>query len=182
MAEGFDFTICATGTVAGAPPIDGIEMSHVTSAYDVLSLELEDLGHVVILGGRALGCYTALYLSNHAKSVQIIDADETLGIDIGRSTRWVVLQALKDKNVQTNLDAEVVQINKKYLTVIQDSKYYHVNADTVVLATKPQPRERILKQLEKKGIKNNQVGSLNGFTNLLDTIHDAFRFASTFTL
>ena len=44
-AEGVDCTICATGTVAGAPPIDGVEMSHVTSAYDAIALDHEDLGN-----------------------------------------------------------------------------------------------------------------------------------------
>lgn len=182
VAEGFDFTICATGTVAGAPPIDGIEMSHVTSAYDVLSLELEELGDIVVLGGGALGCYTALYLSSHAKSVQIIDADEALGVDLGRTTRWVILKALKERNIQTNVNAEVIQVENKYVTVLQDDKYYQVDADTVVLATRPQPRDRLIKQLEKKGLKFDQVGSVKNPMDLLVTIHSAFDFASKFTL
>ncbi|TFG29776.1 NADH:flavin oxidoreductase [Candidatus Thorarchaeota archaeon] len=181
-AEGFDCTICATGTIAGAPPIDGIEESHVTSAYDVLSLELEKLDDVVIIGGRALGCYTALYLSSRAKSVQIIDADEALGSDLGRTTRWIILKALKDRNIQTNLNAEVVQVEEKHLTVIQDNKYYHVTADIVVLATRPQPRDRMIKQLQKKGLRFESIGTVNKPMNLLDTIHSAFEFASVFDL
>ncbi|MFX1484338.1 MAG: FAD-dependent oxidoreductase, partial [Promethearchaeota archaeon] len=39
----FDCVLLASGTVAGAPPIDGVEMSHVTSAYDVISLGLDNL-------------------------------------------------------------------------------------------------------------------------------------------
>ncbi len=182
MDEGFDYVVCATGTIAGAPPIDGIEMSHVTSAYDVLSLELDGLGDVVIIGGRALGCYTALYLSSHTKSVQIIDADEALGVGLGRTTRWVILKALRDRRIQTKVKAEVVQIEQKYVTVIQDGKYYHVNADTVVLATRPQPRDRIIKQLEKKNIQHARIGSVNGTTDLLRTIHNAFEFASDFNI
>ena len=182
VSEGFDFTVCATGTVAGAPSIDGVEMPHVTSAYDVLSLGLEDLGDVVILGGQALGCYTALYLSTRAKSVQIIDSDEVLGIDIGKTTRWVILKALKDREIQTNVNAEVVQIENKYLTVLQDGKYYHVKADTVVLATRPQPRDRLIKQLQKKGFKFDQIGSVKKSMNMLDVIHSAFEFASGFNL
>lgn len=180
--EGFDFAVCATGTVAGAPPIDGIEMPHVTSAYDVLSLELDDLGDVVIIGGRALGCYTALYLSSRTKSVQIIDADDALGVDLGRTTRWIILKALRDRKIQTNVKAEAVQISNKYVTVIQDSKYYHVNADAVILATSPQPRDRIVKQLEKNGLKYAMLGVVSGSISLLDTIHNAFAFASTFQL
>ncbi|MHA1576154.1 MAG: oxidoreductase, partial [Candidatus Thorarchaeota archaeon] len=91
--EGFDYTICATGTVAGAPSIEGVEMSHVTSAYDAIALNPDELGDVVVLGGGELGCYAALYLSSSSSSIQIIEADEALGVDLGRTTRWVILKA-----------------------------------------------------------------------------------------
>ncbi|MCK5266417.1 MAG: FAD-dependent oxidoreductase, partial [Candidatus Thorarchaeota archaeon] len=105
-AEGFDCTICATGTLAGAPSIEGVEMAHVTSAYDAISLNPDDLGDIVVLGGGALGCYAALYLSSSADSVQIIEADEALGVDLGRTTRWVILKALKERNIPSHLNAE----------------------------------------------------------------------------
>ena len=181
-AEGFDCTICATGTIAAAPPVDGVELFHVTSAYDAISLGLDNLGDVVVLGGGALGCYVAIYLSSTADSVQIVEADEALGVDLGRTTRWVILKSLKEKNVQTHLNAEVIQIDDKKVTILQDARYHHIKAKTIILATRPQPRDRLTKQLEKKGLKYEKVGSFNRAMDLLDTIHSAFEFANNFEL
>lgn len=181
-AEGFDTTICATGTVAAAPPVDGVEMSHVTSAYEAISLDLDNLGDVAVLGGGALGCYVAMYVSSKADSVQIIEADEALGVDLGRTTRWVILKWLKEKNIQAHMNAEIVEIDSKKITVLQDGKYHHIKAKTIILATRPQPRDRLTKQLEKKGLKFQMVGSLNQPMDLLDTIHGAFEFANSFEL
>ncbi|MGY5872335.1 MAG: FAD-dependent oxidoreductase [Candidatus Thorarchaeota archaeon] len=181
-AEGFDCTICATGTIAGAPPVDGVEMSHVTSAYDAISLNLDDLGDVVVLGGGALGCYSALYLSSRADSVQIVEADEALGVDLGRTTRWVILKGIKEKGIQTHLNAEVTQIESKKITVLQDDKYHHIKAKTIILATRPQPRDRLIKQLEKKGLRYEKAGSVKRPMDLLDAIHGAFEFGNNFEL
>lgn len=181
-AEGFDCTICATGTVAGAPPIDGVEMSHVTSAYDAIDLDIADLGDVVVIGGGALGCYVATYLSSKAKTVQIVEGDEALGVDLGRTTRWVILKGLKEKIIEAHLNSEVVQIESKKVIILQDEKYYHLNAKTIILATRPQPRDRLIRQLEKKGLKYEKVGSVKSPMDLMDTIHGAFEFANKFEL
>jgi len=181
-AENFDCTICATGTIAGAPPIDGVEMSHVTTAYDVISLDQDDLGNVVVLGGGALGCYAALYLSSRADVVQIVEADEALGVDLGRTTRWVILKALKERDIEIHLNTEVVQIESKKVIVHQDSQFHHITAQTIVLATRPQPRDRLVKQLEKKGLRFEKVGSVKRPMDLLDTIHCSFEFSNAFEL
>ncbi len=181
-AEGFDCTICATGTVAGAPSIEGVELSHVTSAYDAIALNPDELGDVIVLGGGALGCYAALYLSSKADSVQIIEADEALGVNLGRTSRWVILKALKEKNITSHLNAEVRHIDRKRVKVLQDEKYHNIKAKTIILATRPQPRDRLIKQLEKKGLKFEKVGSVKRAMNLLDTVHGAFEFANNFEL
>ncbi|MGY5878968.1 MAG: FAD-dependent oxidoreductase [Candidatus Thorarchaeota archaeon] len=181
-AEGFDCTICATGTIAGAPPIDGVEMSHVTSAYDAISLDLDDLGNVVVLGGGALGCYAAMYLSSSADSVQIVEADEALGVDLGRTTRWVILKALNENDIDIHLNTEVIQIESKKVIVLQDDKFHHITAKTIILATRPQPRDRLVRQLEKKDLKFEKAGSVKRPMDLLDTIHGAFEFANGFEL
>ena len=157
-------------------------MSHVTSAYDAISLDLGNLGDVVVLGGGALGCYVATYLFSKADSVQIVDADEALGVDLGRTSRWVILKGIKERGIQSHLNAEVTQIDSKKVTFLQDEKYHHLKAKTIILATRPQPRDRLTKQLEKKGLKFEKAGSVKRAMNLLDTIHGAFEFANNFDL
>lgn len=178
----FDCVLVASGTVAGAPAIDGVEMSHVTSAYDAISLGLDNLGDVAIIGGRGLGCYAALYLSSRSNSVQIFESDEAIGVDLGRTTRWVILKELKKKGVQTHTNAEVIEIDSDYISVLFSGKYRKVNATTVVLATRPQPQDRIIKRLEKTSLRTEVIGSAKKSMNLLEVIHDAYKLANSLQL
>ncbi len=180
--EKYDCVICATGTVAGAPPIDGVEGSHVTTAYDAISLGLNDLGEVAVIGGGALGCFTALALASKADSIKIFDSDEMIGVDLGRTTRWVILKHLKEIGVELNANSRVVEIDTKYITVLQDGKYHHVKANVIVLATRPQPRDRLAANLRKMGIRVETIGSVIKPMNLLEVIHSSFLFASKFEL
>ena len=182
VAGEFDCVVVATGTVASAPSIDGVEMSHVTTAYDAISLGLDNLGDVAIVGGGALGCYTALYLASRADSVHIFESDEALGVDLGRTTRWVILKGLREKGIYMHTNAKVTEIDSRYSSVLIDGKYEQVDAQTVVLATKPQPQDRILKQLETTSLRIEVVGSIKRAMDLLEVIHEAYNFANSFQL
>ena len=180
--EGYDCVVVATGTVAGAPAIDGVEMSHVTTAYDAIALGFDNLGKVIVIGGSALGCYTALYLAPRADSIHIFDSDEALGTDLGRTTRWIILKDLQEKRIHVHTNAEVTEIGHKYISVSSDGVYEQVRAHTVVLATKPQPQDRILKLLERTNLRTEVVGSVKGSMDLLEIVHDAYKFANSLQL
>ncbi len=180
--EGFDCAVIATGTVAGAPSVDGVEMSHVTTAYDAISLGLDNLGDVAIVGGSALGCYTALYLASRADSVHIFESDEAIGVDLGRTTRWVILKGLRERGIHMHTNARVTEIDTRYTSVLINDEYEQVDATTVVLATRPQPQDRILKQLEQTSLRTEVVGSTKRAMDLLEVIHEVYKFANSFQL
>jgi NADPH-dependent 2,4-dienoyl-CoA reductase/sulfur reductase-like enzyme len=182
VEEEYDCVVVATGTVAGAPSIDGVEMSHVTTAYDVMSLGLDNLGDVVIVGGSALGCYTALYLASRTDSVHIFESDEALGVDLGRTTRWVIMKGLKEKGIHTHTNAQVTEITSAFASVLIDGEHEQIDAQTVVLATRPQPQDRILRQLEKTSLRTEVVGSAKKSMDLLEVIHKTYKFVNTFQL
>jgi 2,4-dienoyl-CoA reductase (NADPH2) len=181
-AERYDCVVCATGTIAGAPPIDGVEGSNVTTVYDALSLGLEDLGTTVVIGGSALGCYAALALSSKTDRVQIFESDEMIGTDLGRTSRWVILQMLKEKDVELNVNSKVVEVDSKHIIVLRNDKYYHMKANTVVLATGPEPRDRLIEQLKRNGVRVEIVGSVTQPMNLLQVIHSTFNLISALQL
>ena len=181
-AENYDCVICATGTVAGAPPIDGVEDSNVTTAFDAMSLGFDDLGEVSVIGGSALGCFTALALASKTDKIKVFDEDEMIGVGIGRTTRWIILKHLRERGVELNAKSRVVEINTKYITVLQDGKYHHVNTNIVVLATRPQSRDRLAANLRKMGIRVETIGSVIKPMDLLEVVHNSFLFASKFEL
>jgi 2,4-dienoyl-CoA reductase (NADPH2) len=178
----YDSLIFTTGTIPSVPSIEGIELPHVMTSYDVFRMKPENLGIVAILGGTALGCYSALYVCSGSDAIHIIEEDEAIGVDIGRSTRWVILQQLRDKGVQFHTETKVHEILHKYLLVTDndgDSKFI---ADTVVVALTPEPRNRLANKLGDLGMITDVIGSAKKPMNLYETVHDAFLFASEYEI
>ncbi|MCK5152468.1 MAG: FAD-dependent oxidoreductase, partial [Candidatus Thorarchaeota archaeon] len=176
----YDAIVCATGTIASAPPIDGVEMAHVTSAYNVIGREMENLRKVSILGASALGCYAALDLASRATRVDLFSFGNRVGDDIGLSTRWVIMKALKDRKIKIREEEKIDQITSSYLMLDGGEETTLVKTNTVVTASKPQPRTRLIEKLEAAGISVELVGSVKRSMNLLDCVHDAFSFANGF--
>lgn len=64
----------ATGETSSVPDIPGIRESKVTTAWDVLKVDVNlKEEEVVILGGGVVGCETAEYLAGQGKTVTVIE-------------------------------------------------------------------------------------------------------------
>ncbi|MDF1539055.1 MAG: FAD-dependent oxidoreductase [Candidatus Thorarchaeota archaeon] len=180
--EKHDAIMYAAGTIPSSPPIDGVEFPHVTTAFDVIRNQTENLRSVSILGADALGCYAALSIASRAKSVDIFSLTGEVGRDIGRSTRWVILQALKDRKVKIHKDDKISQITSSYMMLESDEDANLFKTDTIITAIKPQPRIRLAEKLREAGFRVECVGSVKNSMNLLECIHDAFHIANTLEL
>ena len=58
----------------------------------------------------------------------------------------MILKALKEKGIHMHTSSRVTEINTKSLSVLIDGVNDEVDATTVVIATRPQSRDRLLKQ------------------------------------
>ncbi len=180
--EKYDAIIYAAGTIPSSPPIDGVESPHVTTAYDVIRNQTENLRSVSIIGADALGCYAALSISSRAKSVDVFSLTGKVGRDIGRSTRWIILQALKKRKVTIHKEDRISQITSSYIMLESDADASLFKTDTIITAVKPQPRLRLFEKLKGAGFRVEKVGSAKKSMNLLECIHDAFNFSTAFDL
>ena len=177
----FDCVVCATGTIAGAPAIDGVENQNVLSSYEVIENQPGDLGKVAILGGSALGCYTGLFVSSRAESVHIFLDNDEIGIDLGRTSRWIIMNAIKERNIEIHKDTPISQILNNYLMYADDNSTLFT-VDTVIIATEPQPRNRLAEKLKRNGVRVESVGSVIGTKGLLEIVHQAFEFANNLSI
>ncbi|MCF2138203.1 MAG: FAD-dependent oxidoreductase [Candidatus Thorarchaeota archaeon] len=182
VEEGFDHVFCTTGTLPAMPPIDGVEAPTVTTAVDILSTGVTEDDLVVIVGGNVAGCYAALYLSNMAKSVEILDRSNAIGMGLGRSTRWVILKELKRRGVKMSVGMNVIQVTGDYVVVSRDGDSTLIPATVIVMAAPPQPNRRLPEELQKRGVSVSLVGAVESTTNLLETVHSAFGAAARFEL
>ena len=203
-AEHPDMVILATGGQPIAPPIPGADKSHVVQAWDVLAGTAFTGKRVAVVGGGAVGVETALFLAekgtltgdmvkflliNEAepvedirhlalkgtKQVQIFEMMEKIGADIGRTTKWTMLQALDRHDVNTTTGAKVVEITDDGLKVQMGDSVTSVEADTVVLAVGTSSYNPLEEKLKAKGINYKICGDAKAVALAFDAVHGGFQ-------
>ncbi len=176
----YDFVICSTGTLPQVGSFDGAESASLMTVTDVLESSVTGLGKVLVLGGSALGCYGALYLAANSEEVHLIEAGKVIGGDLGRSTRWVILQALNDRGVHIHEHCEIVQVGENYALVRDNHESTVLTADLIVSAGGMEPDCRLYEQLDACGVPCVVLGSADRPMDLLEAVHSAFQFANRF--
>jgi len=129
-----DAVIVATGALPIIPNIPGVKNKNVSTAFDLLKGKEINGNKVIVVGGGGVGCDVALFLKDKGKDVIIVEMLDKIGSDIGRTTKWVVKNKLKEKNIETVTKARVTAIEDDGVVAEQDGKTINIKGDTVVLA------------------------------------------------
>jgi 2,4-dienoyl-CoA reductase (NADPH2) len=199
-----DAVILATGASPLSPAIPGSDRPHIVQAWDVLANRVTTGQRVAIIGGGAVGVETALFLSekgtlsaegvkfllvNRAedpetlfqmatrgtKQVTLVEMLDKLGKEIGKSTRWGMLQDLSRIGVMTVTRATVVAIGADGLRVEREGKTETILADTVVLAAGATSYNPLQESVEKMGIACKVVGDAHRVALAFDAVHQGYR-------
>lgn len=198
-----DHVILATGALPLSPPIKGRELPHVVQAWDVLEGKVYTGKRVVIIGGGAVGVETALFLAekgtisgdtlkflmvNQAepledlyalcltgtKKVTIVEMIDTVGKDIGKSTRWGMMQDLSRVGVEINTQTKALEITETGVRVDINGDVREILADTVVLAAGSRSYNPLQAEVEKRGIPCTVVGDARRVALAFDAVHQGF--------
>ncbi len=203
-----DVLILATGASPIAPRIPGADKSHVIQAWDLLRQpETETGDHVVVIGGGAVGCETALHLarigtispetlefllhydvespeklyqlSAHGiKHVTLIEQQPKIAQDIGKSTRWVILSDLKRFGIQVLTGTQVVKICDGEIVVEKDGKRSTIKTDTVVLAVGARPEAALYNQLQAAVPEVYLIGDAAGPRKIMNAVREGFHLGN----
>ena len=203
-----DTVILATGALPIKPPIPGVELPHVVQAWEVLQETAVTGRRVVIVGGGAVGVETALFLAekgtlspqalkfllvNRAedpedlyelatrgtKNIVVIEMIDKMGKDIGKTTRWGILQDLSRQGIQTKATTKALEITETCVKVEMDGKIEEIPADTVVLAAGAASYNPLQEFVEKQGIPCKVIGDAAKVALAFDAVHQGFEAGRT---
>lgn len=198
-----DIVLLATGAVEIVPPIPGAGLPNVVSAWDVLSGRVRVGKRVAIIGGGAVGVETALFLAqkgtlpadavkflfvNRAEPVEdlyrlstigtkkivIIEMLEHVGPDIGKSTRWGMMQDLHRHRVRITTSTRAKEITPAGVVVETENGVSEIAADTVVLALGSRSYNPLEEICKRKGISYKVLGDARRIAKAFDAIHQGY--------
>jgi 2,4-dienoyl-CoA reductase (NADPH2) len=204
VAERPDLVIVATGALPTASPIPVEPGAAPVQAWDVLAGKAATGRRVVIVGGGAVGLETALLLAEKgtlpadvvkfllvnraesperlfelatrgSKQVTLVERLDRVGTDVGRSTRWVMLQDLERLGVTTLPSARALAITPHGVRLERDEIVQELHADTVVLATGAAPHRPLVAVLERLGVPHRVVGDAERVGTAFDAVHAGWR-------
>lgn len=202
-----DVVLLASGAVEIEPPIPGAKLPLVVGAWDVLAGRVQTGRNVAIIGGGAVGVETALFLAQKGtlpadavkflfinkaepvedlyrlstigtKKVMIIEMLEQAGQDIGKSTRWGMMQDLHRHRVRVKTNTKACEITPSGIVVETENGLEEIAADTVVLALGTRsfnPLEEICKRNE---VPFKVIGDARQVAKAFDAIHEGYRAAN----
>ena len=210
-----DAIIVATGGNPIMLNLTGIEGKNVCLASAVLDGKVPVGKDVVIIGGGTVGCEVALHVAKQGamrpdvacfllkhkvidatdvieytrrgnKNVIILEMGRKIGGGFGISTRWVILQELKDAGVKEITEVKVKEIinnhsenGQKTRGVVyeKDGQDHFIKADTVIVAAGYSSNNELQKQIEGKFSETYFIGDCVKVRTALEAIHEGFQVA-----
>jgi pyruvate/2-oxoglutarate dehydrogenase complex dihydrolipoamide dehydrogenase (E3) component len=175
-----DAVVIATGGKPLKPNIPGIERHNVTTAFEVLSGRITLKNQtVVVCGGNAVGCETADFLARKGNSVTLVEMIDRVGPDIEPVSLSVVLEDLKQGNVQVLTSTRVTAFTEAGVEVIDKTNHQSLlNADIAVLALGVCPEDQLSDMLKGKVPELYVVGDAKKTGKIHHAIADAYVLAA----
>jgi len=200
---GADKVVLASGAVSSSAPCPVEDESRVVNAVEALKGEINPGKNVVVVGGGAVGCETALAVSrmgtpdaetvkflleNDAetpekikelmhwgtRNVTVIEQFKGIGKDIGMSTRWVIIKCLRNMGVAMHDRTAVKKITGEGVLVEKEGEETFFPADTVVLAVGATPVNRLAEELKEEQFELHVTGDASSPRKVTEAIKEGF--------
>ena len=205
--ESPDLVVVATGGRPLSAPFPGGDLPHVVQAWDVLNDRVDTGKRVTVVGGGAVGCEVALYLSKFGvltpeelfflfvhqaespevlydlstrglKEINLIEMTGRIGSDIGQSTGWIIRQDLGRAGVRIMTNTRALEITAEGVRVEKGDDQSLIPADSVVLALGTQPDNRLYEAVKDGSTEVILIGDAKQPAKAYDAVHQAFSIAA----
>ncbi|TAL30652.1 MAG: FAD-dependent oxidoreductase [Spirochaetes bacterium] len=198
-----DQVIVAEGAEPILPKIEGITEPTSVSAWEVLRRDPMLGQDIAVIGGGAVGIETALFLAakgtlspevlhflmafdaessdrlqqymfHGSKSVTIFEMLPTIGKDVGRSTRWILVDRIKRFGVRVVTGAKVLSISGGKVRYEKEGREDAQQFGSIVLAFGSRSVKRTTAEIEKTGVPFKAIGDCVRPAKINDAIHEGF--------
>ncbi|MCP4671645.1 MAG: NADH:flavin oxidoreductase, partial [Desulfobacula sp.] len=105
----------------------------------------------------------------------LLEMIDKIGKDIGKSTRWGMLQELSRFGIETNIETKALVITPKGVKVSSKQGEAVIPADSVVLAAGSVSYNPLEKILKSQGIEYKVIGDAGQIGLAFDAVHQGFR-------
>lgn len=210
-----DAIIVATGGRPIMLNLPGIKGENVYIASSVLEGKVTPGRNVVIVGGGTVGCEVALYVAKQGamrpdvacfllkhkvldaadiveytskgnRNITLLEMKRKVGGGFGFSTRWVILNELKDAGIKEITGIKVKEIINNHsengqtnrgVVYEKGGQEHFIKADTVIIAVGYSPENELQKQVEGKFPETYFIGDCIRVRTALEAIHEGFQVA-----
>jgi len=147
-----DVVILAAGAMPLLPPVEGIDKQLVVSVDDIMDGRQPDGDRIVVIGGGASGCETALYLAELGCNVAVVEMRSEMAANVEAITRKVILKKLEENKVTMLAGFKLVRILDNGVEISgSDGAEIFIEADRVFIAVGNQPDTRLYRQISLSG-------------------------------
>ncbi len=202
QAEEPEVVIVAAGAKPVIPTIEGVDQPKVKLAWDILLGKEAVTGRqVVVIGGNATGCETALkvaqegtlgaetlkFLLYHqaedpeallemaihgSKEVTVVDMMPKMANNVARTVRWAFLSDLEKHQIKMMPKVNVLAITETGVEIEHEGKKETLPADTVILATGVKSCQDLYKSLNGKNFELLLIGDAKEPRKITDAIEE----------
>lgn len=180
-------------------------------ADDVLGGNAFPQGKVLIVGGGAVGCEVALYIAERdllnpeqayflltekaepfdriyqlsariRRPIVLCEMLPKIARDVGRTTRWVILQQLERFGIETLVLSEIVELKPDRAIVKTKDKISEILADSFVIAVGYRANNKLADELKSLGLRVEVIGDSKEPAKITDATRQALELAASFKI
>lgn len=198
-----DFIFAAEGAEPVKPRIKGIDDPATVSAWDVLMNDPPLGTNIAVIGGGAVGLETAEFLAvkgtltpeamhflfmyegetnerlrelctRGTKKITVFEMLPKAAAEVGRSTRWVLMNGVKRYGITVLTGTKVLSIENGLVAFEREGRTESMQFDNVVNAIGSRPVRKVADALAATGIPYAILGDSDKPARIDKAIHDAF--------
>jgi pyruvate/2-oxoglutarate dehydrogenase complex dihydrolipoamide dehydrogenase (E3) component len=158
-ADNPDVIVLATGSLPALPPVNGIDKDIVLTYEDVLNDDRPSYKKAVVIGGGPTGLELALHLAEYGCSLTVVEILPKIGSGLEAMTKKILLQKLKEHNVQIMTETRLALIEDDGVSVVdKDGMKLFIEAQKVIIAIGTRPDKSLYDKIKSLGYEIHQIG------------------------